>query len=256
MTAALAGGRGRSVHYAAVMKARPRNAGDTLPIYLRDIGKIPVLTREEELLLARKAAQGDHGAHDALVTANLRFVVMIAKRYANRGLSLEDLIDEGNLGLINAIRHFDPERGNRFITYAIWWIRQSLIRALRHESGHDDGNRGWVPPTVSLDSPVSCEEGSALLGELIADTGCGGPEDMVVHDSLKTEVDALLCRLPERESRVIRERFGLDGSRPASLEEIGKELHMTRERVRQIERRALRRIRHCGGGERLGAYAS
>jgi RNA polymerase primary sigma factor len=227
-----------------------------LPPYLREIGRIPLIQREEEQQVARRAAAGDVAARNALITANLRFVVLVAKSYVNRGLPLEDLINEGNIGLINAIDHFDPERGCHFITYAIWWIRQAMIKAIHAaERVSIQGSDESTEP-VSLDAPAFDEEGATPLTDMIPDRGNPGPEDAFLDESLKNEIEGLLERLPPRELSILRERFGLDGRKPASLEEIGKRLKMTRERIRQIEKQALRRIRHSASAERLLAYVA
>jgi RNA polymerase primary sigma factor len=227
-----------------------------LPPDLREIGRIPLIQREEEQQVARRAAAGDVAARNALITANLRFVVLVAKSYVNRGLPLEDLINEGNIGLINAIDHFDPERGCHFITYAIWWIRQAMIKAIHAaERVSIQGSDESTEP-VSLDAPAFDEEGATPLTDMIPDRGNPGPEDAFLDESLKNEIEGLLERLPPRELSILRERFGLDGRKPASLEEIGKRLKMTRERIRQIEKQALRRIRHSASAERLLAYVA
>jgi RNA polymerase primary sigma factor len=199
---------------------------------------------------------GDAAARNALITANLRFVVLVAKSYINRGLPLEDLINEGNIGLINAIDHFDPERGCHFITYAIWWIRQAMIKAIHAaEYAPVQGSDESREP-VSLDSPAFDEDGAAPLADMIPDRDGRGPEQAFLDESLKAEIERLLERLPPREISILRERFGLGGRKPASLEEIGKRLKMTRERIRQIEKQALRRIRHSASAEHLLAYVA
>jgi RNA polymerase primary sigma factor len=223
---------------------------------LREIGRIPLIQRQDEQQVARKAAAGDAAARNALITANLRFVVLVAKSYANRGLPLEDLINEGNIGLINALDHFDPERGCHFITYAIWWIRQAMLKAIHAAEGVPVESSDEAREPVSLDSPAFDEEGATALADMIPDRGNRGPEQAFLDESLKNEIDNLLGRLPPRELSILRERFGLDGRRPASLEEIGKRLKMTRERIRQIEKQALRRIRHSASAEHLLAYVA
>jgi RNA polymerase primary sigma factor len=227
-----------------------------LPPYLREIGRIPLIDRQEEQRLARKAAAGDVAARNSLITANLRFVVLVAKGYASRGLPLEDLINEGNIGLINALDHFDPERGCHFITYAIWWIRQAMLKAIRAAERVSADSPEDARGPVSLDSPLFDEEGATPLTDLIPDRENQGPEQVVLDGSLKNEIERLLKRLSPREVNILRERFGLDGREPASLEEIGKRLRMTRERIRQIEKKALLRIRHSARAESLLAYVA
>ena len=238
------------------MKPGIHEHGDVLPSYLREIGQIPLLARQDEQQVARRAVAGDVAARNALITANLRFVVLVAKSYMSRGLPLEDLINEGNIGLINAIGHFDPERGCHFITYAIWWIRQAIIKAIRAAVEIPEENPGAAREPLSLDSPTFDDEGATLLCDLIPDRENRGPEETVLDGSLKREINALLEELPPRELRVLRERFGLNGNKPASLEEIGRKFKMTRERIRQIEKQALRRIRHSASAERLLAYVA
>jgi len=214
-----------------------------LDYYVREISAIPLLTQEDEQRLARRASAGDQAASNALARANLRFVFHVARSYAHRGVPLEDLVNEGNIGLIRAIRRFDPDRGNRFITYAVWWIRQAIARAISEQAAQ--------PP----DAPLFGEEGEVSPGDEVADTGSAGPEEAALSGSMKEEIGALLETLPAREGKILKQRFGIDGSKPSSLEEIGGRLHMTRERVRQLERRALRRIRHSSG-EKLHGYVA
>jgi RNA polymerase primary sigma factor len=226
------------------VSARRRGDATVLAQYLREIHRIPQLSRAEEARFARRAAQGDAGARDRLIGANLRFVIMIARRYMHLGMSMEDLVSEGNMGLIRAIRSYDPGRGVRFISYAVWWIRQAILHALKEN-----------PAAASLDAPVGGSEGESTLADLLADEETRGPEDTVVEELLCGDVRALLERLPPREMEILRQRYGLGGRKPASLEEIGVRLHMTRERIRQIEKRALRRIRCTAASRRLRSSA-
>ena len=213
---------------------------NSLTQYLREIHRLPQMKRTEEAGCARRAVRGDASARDRLISANLRFVVMVARHYAHLGLSMEDLVSEGNVGLIRAIRSYDPGRGVRFISYAVWWIRQAILRALQEN-----------PESASLDAPVSGMDDELTLADLLADEGSRGPEDAAVHEVLCRDVRALLDKLPPREMQILRQRYGVGGGKPASLEEIGARLHMTRERIRQIEKRALTHIRSTAGAGRL-----
>jgi RNA polymerase primary sigma factor len=228
----------------------------SLELYLRDIARSVPLPRAREAELARRWREaGDRRALDALVRANLRFVVSVARRYRNRGLPLEDLVNEGNLGLLRAAERFEPERGVRFISYAVWWIRQSILRALSRaeapvvpEGGRPGSSRGGPVdrPTrrlriVSLDDPAG-DRGGGRLRDLVADERLPSPEVGLERRRLRDRLDARLATLPEREERVLRQYFGLDGAAPAALAEIGRTLGVSRERARQIKERALARL--------------
>lgn len=271
---------------------------DILAIYLRDINKTPLLTPTEETDLIRADRKGDKDARGRILKANLRFVVKIAKRYQNRGLPLEDLISEGNVGLIKAFERFDVDRGFRFISYAVWWIRQSIFKAVYEKSRmiRLPLNRvnelvqiekvrktlGWVQSEteemqkigealnmeanhvrkllaisqeyVSVDVPANKDVDSSLLGDLIEDDNARLPEDTTINNSLKTDIDTVLSALDERESEVIKLRYGLNDEHPRSLNEIGDLFGLTKERIRQIERKAMKCLRDRTRTRRLFAY--
>ena len=274
---------------------------DPVRMYLKEIGKIPLLTPEEELEVAKDLVSEDEKARDAarkrMSEANLRLVVSIAKRYVGRGMQLLDLIQEGNLGLMKAAEKFEPDRGFKFSTYATWWIRQSITRAIAdqgrtiripvHLVEHINRVRKTVgellrkngrEPTaeeiavrlemepdrvrellqlaqepVSLETPVG-EEEDAHLEDFIQDEEAGIPVDEAGRQLLRRELMSVLKSLTPREERVITLRFGLDDGRPRTLEELGKEFNVTRERIRQIEAKALRKLRHPSRAKRLRDY--
>ena len=258
---------------------------DTLAIYLREIGQYPILTREQEHELAVRSKTGDMEAFNRLVRCNLRYVVSVANRYKGFGLSLEDLINEGNIGLIHAIRRFDPSRGVKLITYAVWWIRQAIMHAIADHTGtvrlpikqagliHKIGQSyqrlrqemGREPAAeelaeslnmkmedvenvlrvhrnyLSLDTPISGSEETSYLDLLEAKDVITAEENLVQH-SLEEEIEDLLAGLDPREREIIRMRFGFDGD-PMTLEEIGQKIGLSRERIRQIEKKIIRRFR-------------
>ena len=258
--------------------------------YLAKIGKDSLLTHRQEVALSQKARSGDRRARRELIERNLRLVVSVAKKYQGMGLPLEDLIQEGNIGLMKAVERFDPERGNRFSTYATWWIRQAVGRALADKGrtvrvpvhmseklrrlarsrgeiaselgrepteGELAGRLGWAEEethfaltvlrdTISLDSPVSAEEGAAQMGELVADERASRVAEEVVEQAEKALLFEALARLPERARRVLVRRYGLDDREPATLREISEDLGVSRERVRQLQREAERRLRGFG----------
>ncbi len=232
-----------------------RHTDDTLALYLREIGRVPRLSREEETELARQARQGDAAARNRLIRSHLRFVVLVARRFQGNGLPLEDLINEGNLGLIRAAEMFDPERGCPFTSYAVLWIRQAVNRAVRRyarEARPPRSMAGWT--TVSLDAPVGEEEDSGRLVDSIADQKGRRPDELALDSSLREEIGDLLAALPPREAGILQARFGLQGGKPATLEEVGERYELTKERVRQIEKKSLRRIRHFVESGRLKGY--
>ncbi|MBI3129010.1 MAG: RNA polymerase sigma factor RpoD/SigA [Candidatus Tectomicrobia bacterium] len=258
---------------------------DTLAIYLREIGQYPILTREEEHELAVRAKDGDMEAFNRLVRCNLRYVVSVANRYKGFGLSLEDLINEGNIGLIHAIRRFDPYRGVKLITYAVWWIRQSIMHAiadhtgtvrlpikqaglihkigqtyqrLRQEMDREPSSEELAEGLnmkmddvenilrvhrnyLSLDTPIAGSEETSYL-DLLEAKDVLTAEDNLVQHSLEEEIEDLLAGLDPREREIIRLRFGFDGD-PMTLEEIGQRIGLSRERIRQIEKKIIRRFR-------------
>ena len=260
---------------------------DPVKIYLKEIGRVPLLSAEEEIELAERMAKGDKKAKKRLSEANLRLVVSIAKRYVGRGMQFLDLIQEGNLGLIKAVEKFDYTKGFKFSTYATWWIRQAITRAiadqartiripvhmvetitkvkkvssmLLHKNGHDatpeeiaaeldmEPERVRVimriaQDPVSLETPIGEEEDSHL-GDFIPDDDAPAPADAASLILLKEQLGEVLSTLTEREEKVLRLRFGLEDGRSRTLEEVGKEFNVTRERIRQIEAKALRKLRH------------
>ncbi|MBN1835651.1 MAG: RNA polymerase sigma factor RpoD/SigA [Spirochaetales bacterium] len=269
-----------------------------LSIYLKEINRIPLLTREQEENLARRAATGDVEAKNRLVQANLRFVVNVAKKYQNQGLPLADLISEGNIGLMNAIERFDVEKGYHFISYAVWWIRQAILKAICEKSRMirlplnranelvqiekvrkelQIGSRGEseieqvarqldMDPDhvaellnisrdlVSLDTPIYDEKDSSLLSDFVVDKRNSSPADSVIDRSLKEEINDVLSTLSQKESDIIQYRFGLNGKRPMSLKEIGNRYKLTKERIRQIEKKALKRLQHPSRSHTLRSY--
>ena len=270
------------------------NVDDHVRMYLKEIGKVPLLTAEEELKLAKAIAEGDEAAKKRLTEANLRLVVSIAKRYVGRGMSFLDLIQEGNLGLIKAVEKFDYDKGYKFSTYATWWIRQAITRAiadqartiripvhmvetinklirvsrqLLQELGRDprpeeiakemnmslDKGREIMKiaqEPVSLETPIGEEEDSHL-GDFIPDDDAPAPSELASFMLLKEQLMGVLDTLTSREEKVLRLRFGLDDGRPRTLEEVGKVFNVTRERIRQIEAKALRKLRHPSRSKKL-----
>jgi RNA polymerase primary sigma factor len=276
--------------------ARATAPAGSLDQYLREISAYPLIDRDEEGVLAKKIRRGDRGALEKLVNSNLRFVVSIAKKYQNQGVALADLINEGNLGLIRAAEKFDETRGVKFISYAVWWIRQAILQALAEQSRivrvplnragelHRIGKRSSAlvqelgrEPTVgelaeglevnaeelyktmsiamahlSLDAPLVPGEDNKLLDYLPDENT--GPEQEAFEKALKNNVEAALSTLKPREARILRLYYGLDGEEAMTLEEIGQQLGVTRERVRQIKERALARLRHVSRARSLESF--
>ena len=270
---------------------------DPVRMYLKEIGKVPLLSAEEEIELAKKMEQGDENAKKRLAEANLRLVVSIAKRYVGRGMLFLDLIQEGNLGLIKAVEKFDYRKGYKFSTYATWWIRQAITRAIadqartiripvhmvetinklirvsrqllqelgREPSPEEIAEEMDMPvdrvreilkisqEPVSLETPIGEEEDSHL-GDFIQDDNVPVPADAAAFTLLKEQLVEVLGTLTEREQKVLRLRFGLDDGRARTLEEVGKEFNVTRERIRQIEAKALRKLRHPSRSRKLKDY--
>ncbi|HHY83046.1 MAG TPA: RNA polymerase sigma factor RpoD [Clostridiales bacterium] len=273
------------------------NIDDPVRMYLKEIGKVPLLSAEEEVELARRMAQGDEMAKRKLVEANLRLVVSIAKRYVGRGMLFLDLIQEGNLGLIKAVEKFDYEKGFKFSTYATWWIRQAITRAIADQARTiripvhmvetinklirvsrqllQEYGREPLPEEiaremdipedkvreimkiaqepVSLETPIGEEEDSHL-GDFIPDDEAPAPAEAAAFTLLKEQLMGVLDTLTSREEKVLRLRFGLDDGRARTLEEVGKEFNVTRERIRQIEAKALRKLRHPSRSKKLKDY--
>ncbi len=273
---------------------------DSVRLYLREIGKIPLLTGEEELALAQKVVAGDKKAKDKMAEANMRLVVSIAKRYSGRGLDFLDLIQEGNTGLLRAVEKFDPDKGFKFSTYATWWIRQAITRAIA-----DQARTIRIPvhmvetinkllrtqrrmtqelnrePTIeelakelemepekveyvikikqditSLDAGVGRdgEDEDSVLGDFIEDEDSATPEESATNQLLKEQVQAVLSTLSDREQKIIKMRFGLENGKSHTLEEVGQEFAVTRERIRQIEAKALAKLRKHKDAKKLHEY--
>jgi len=278
----------------SVLSADGISIDDPVKVYLKEIGRVPLLSAEEEVDLAIRMSEGDVAAKKRLSEANLRLVVSIAKRYVGRGMQFLDLIQEGNLGLIKAVEKFDHTKGFKFSTYATWWIRQAITRAiadqartiripvhmvetinkvkkvnsqLLHENGHEPTNEQIAEKLempvekvreimrvaqepVSLETPIGEEEDSHL-GDFIPDEDAPAPSDVASHTMLKEQLAEVLSTLTPREEKVLRLRFGLEDGRSRTLEEVGKEFNVTRERIRQIEAKALRKLRHPSRSKKL-----
>ena len=278
----------------SVLSAEGISIDDPVKVYLKEIGSVPLLTSDEEVTLASRISAGDASAKKRLSEANLRLVVSIAKRYVGRGMQFLDLIQEGNLGLIKAVEKFDYTKGFKFSTYATWWIRQAITRAiadqartiripvhmvetinkvkkvtshLLHKNGHEptadeiaeeinmpvakvrEIMRVAQEP-VSLETPIGEEEDSHL-GDFIPDDDVPAPQDAASHTLLKEQLSNVLSTLTPREEMVLRLRFGLEDGRTRTLEDVGKEFNVTRERIRQIEAKALRKLRHPSRSKHL-----
>jgi RNA polymerase primary sigma factor len=269
----------------------------SLDKYLQEIGKVDLITAEEEVELAQRIKAGDQIALEKLTKANLRFVVSVAKQYQNQGLTLPDLINEGNLGLIKAAQRFDETRGFKFISYAVWWIRQSILQALAEQSrivrlplnkigsinkinksyaaleqeherapsaseiagnlemGENDVKESMRNSGrhISMDAPLVEGEDSNLY-DVLNSGDSPNPDDDLVQDSLRTEIERSLATLTPREGDVVRLYFGLSGQHPMTLEEIGEKFDLTRERVRQIKEKAIRRLKHTSRSKILKTY--
>ena len=268
---------------------------DPVKMYLKEIGRVDLLTHEQEIELAKRILEGDEQAKKELAAANLRLVVSIAKRYVGRGMLFLDLIQEGNMGLIKAVEKFDYTKGFKFSTYATWWIRQAITRAIadqartiripvhmvetinkltriqrqlvqelgREPTAEEIAEKmdGMTPAKVreiqkislepvSLETPIG-EDDDSHLGDFIEDEGAMSPDDYASNELLKDELNEVLLELTDREEKVLRLRFGLDDGRTRTLEEVGKEFNVTRERIRQIEAKALRKLKHPSRSKRL-----
>ena len=272
---------------------------DPVRMYLREIGRIPLLTFEEELELAKKVLDGDEDAKQKLAESNLRLVVSIAKKYVGRGMLFLDLIQEGNMGLIKAVEKFDYKKGYKFSTYATWWIRQAITRAIadqartiripvhmvetinklirtsrhllqmlgREPSPEEIAEEMEIPvekvmeiqkiaqDPVSLETPIG-EEDDSHLGDFIPDDESPAPHDSAAYTLLKEQLEEVMSTLTPREAKVLKLRFGLEDGKARTLEEVGKEFQVTRERIRQIEAKALRKLRHPSRSKRLKDYMS
>jgi len=232
-----------------------------IKIYLREIGQIPLLTPDQEIELAAKIKKGDREARALMIRSNLRLVVKIAHDYANLGLPLLDLISEGNIGLMKAVERFDPAKGGKLSTYAAWWIKQSIKRALANQSktirlpvhlvdeiGIASGKVSQLKTVsirpASLDAPIS-DDDSTEFGEIVGDEEAQTPFELLRDKNLRNEVGGLLDVLDDREKKIIFQRFGLDGGKPKTLEEVGKKFGVTRERIRQLQNIALSKLRRA-----------
>ena len=269
----------------------------SLDKYLHEIGKVQLITAEEEVTLAKRIRQGDELALERLISSNLRFVVSVAKQYQNQGLSLPDLINEGNLGLIKAAQRFDETRGFKFISYAVWWIRQSILQSLaeqarivrlplnkigsinkvnnafskleqefqREPTSYEIADVLDMAPKdvkealkvstrhVSMDAPLKAEEENTLYDVLLSPDSMK-PDSQLLDDSLRKEIERSLGTLSGREADIVRLYYGLNGEPPYSLEEIGKLFNLTRERVRQIKEKAIKRLKHAYRSKILRSY--
>jgi len=272
-----------------------------LSMYLKEINRIPLLTQDEEYNLALRAKKGDELARKKLIEGNLRFVVNVAKKYQNQGIPLNDLINEGNIGLMTAVEKFEPDMGYHFISYAVWWIRQSIVKALceksravrlplnrtnelmqikkaqkslMHENGREAtsgeiGDLTGLEPElvkdllaisremVSLDSPMTNgdKDSQSTFGDFVEDDS-PSPEDRLLESSLKEDINVVLGSLSKKERDVIELRFGLNGRTPMSLKEIGELYNLTKERIRQIEKKALERLQNPARSKMLESYTA
>lgn len=282
-----------------IVKQVTNRENASLDKYLQEIARVELITAEEEVILARRIKEGDKIALERLTKANLRFVVSVSKQYQNQGLSLPDLINEGNLGLIKAAERFDETRGFKFISYAVWWIRQSILQALAEQArivrlplnkigSINKINRAYGeleqqferPPTadelaehlecsvedvrqslansgrhISMDAPlVEGEESSSSMYDVLPNDALASPDEQVMLESLQNDIERSLLSLSGRESDVVRLFYGLNGKTPLSLEEIGLLFDLTRERVRQIKEKAIRRLKHTSRCRSLKTY--
>ena len=280
-----------------IAKQFTNRESQSLDKYLQEIGKVDLLSTEDEIQLAIKIRKGDRSAFEQLTKANLRFVVSVAKQYQNQGLSLGDLINEGNLGLIKAAKRFDETRGFKFISYAVWWIRQSILQALAEQSRivrlplnrvgalnkigkaynsleqeyEREPNSSELAKElqmdvdkvvealkisgrhISMDAPLTQGDENRLL-DVVENEEYPAPDHMLMSESLKTEINRILSTLSDREAEVIKFYFGLNKEHSLTLEEIGERFNLTRERVRQIKEKAIRRLRHASRSKNLKSY--
>jgi len=280
------------------IRKKARDNENVLALYLKEINRINLMTREEEKKYATLAARGDEESKAKLINANLRFVVNVAKHYQNQGLPLEDLISEGNIGLINAIEKFDVTKGYHFISYAVWWIRQSILKAICEKSRmirlpmnriyeiskiermkeEIQDQKGLLAKIeeiakklnmdkdlvadlmnisremVSLEVPVFEESDSSMLRDFVEDKVHKTPTDIAINSTLRDEINEIFKGLSKKEKKILEHRFGLNGEMPASLREIGNRFNLTKERIRQIEKRAIERIKENTEVDKLRAY--
>ena len=277
------------------------NDEEILGMYLKEINKIPLLSNDEETELAVKAASGDSAAREKIINANLRFVVNVAKKYQNHGLDLVDLISEGNMGLLTAIDKFDVSKGYHFISYAVWWIRQSILKAIcekgrairlpmnrvneivqiekaRKHVGAGKSEKQEISAVaqmlgleekhiremlqisremVSLDAPVEGKDGdTGSVGDFISDENYSNVDEKIMEESLKKDMDEMLGTLKPNEEKVLRLRYGIGGSKPMSLSQVGEHCNLTKERIRQIEKHAIVRLQHPTRMRKLENYVA
>ncbi|MGH0052647.1 MAG: sigma-70 family RNA polymerase sigma factor [Sphaerochaetaceae bacterium] len=270
-----------------------------LSMYLKEINRIPLLSPEEEITLAQRAQNGEEFARKKMIESNLRFVVNVAKKYQNQGLPLVDLINEGNIGLMTALDKFDPEKGYHFISYAVWWIRQAIMKAINEKSravrlplnrtnellqiqkaqkalmkdlntedvsAEEIGELTGFDPEhvsnllsisrdmVSLDAPIFNDGSASNIGDFIEDDSQMSPEENLIEHSLEEDVRSLLATLSDKEREIIELRFGLEGRNPMSLKEIGELYNLTKERIRQIEKKAIERLRNPSRAKLVESY--
>jgi RNA polymerase primary sigma factor len=288
-------------HKIKSKRTRGKRDGDNIiAIYLKDINRYNLLSREEEKYHAIEASKGNRKSKEILINSNLRFVVNVAKQYQNQGLPLEDLISEGNIGLMNAIDKFDVSKGYHFISYAVWWIRQRILKAISEKSRmirlpmnriyeiskiekvkDELQNKSGLEAKISeiakqlnmekelvaellniskemlsLDNPVYVEKDSTVLKDFVPDTTFKSPTETVMDNSLKDEINIVLKTLSQKEARILEYRFGLNGKMPSSLREIGNLFNLTKERIRQIEKRAIDRLKSSDDIQLLRNYLS
>jgi RNA polymerase primary sigma factor len=282
-----------------IEKSYAYDDANILSMYLKEINRIPLLTPEEEVALAKRAQEGDELARKKMIESNLRFVVNVAKKYQNQGLPLIDLINEGNIGLMTALDKFEIDRGYHFISYAVWWIRQAIMKAINEKSravrlplnrtnellqiqkaqkalmkdmnsedvsteeigtltGFDSEHVGNLlaisRDMISLDAPIFNDGSASNIGDFIEDTSQLSPEDSLLEHALEADVRSLLSTLSDKEREIIELRFGLEGKNPMSLKEIGELYNLTKERIRQIEKKAIERLRNPSRSKLVESY--